>query len=65
MSVERDIGELQARMKNVEAQCISMDGKLDVLLTVNASQKGGWKVLAILGGIASAALAAVVSWFKP
>jgi hypothetical protein len=63
--IHRDLGAMGARLNALEAQTARIEGKLDVTLDYIAQQKGGKKLLAVLGtvcGAAGAGLAWVIGF---
>lgn len=67
MSTERDIGELSARMDNVEKTCDQMSTDIKTILAHVEAAKGGWRMLSTLAVITTtigAGVATLVGWFR-
>jgi hypothetical protein len=59
--IHRDLGAMGARLNSLEERTARIEGKLDVTLTYIAEQKGGKKLLAVLGTVCGA-LGAGTAW---
>lgn len=55
------VGALQAQISQITERQSRIDRKLDTLIAELSQAKGGWKMLMLLGGAASAA-GAVIAW---
>lgn len=53
VSVERELGDLAARMKHVEAAQKEQGQQLSEVLKILTAAQGGWKVLVIVGVVAA------------
>jgi hypothetical protein len=51
MSVEREIGALQARMETVEAEVHAMGGDVREIRDALVTARGGWKMLTVVIGL--------------
>lgn len=70
MSLELEVGELKGRMSGLEKEVQdlksnvgSMDKKLDAVIEYIAEQKGSWKAITVLAGVAGAVVATLVKRF--
>ena len=65
MSVERDIGELSARMGGVETDVSQLAADVKAIRSTIDMAKGGWRSVAIVAGVAGtcgAAAAKLATW---
>ncbi len=65
-NILRDIGSLEARQDASDARLARIEAKVDQLVEYMASAKGGWRLLAAVGGIAAslaAGIAELLHWF--
>lgn len=55
LQVQRDIGALTAEMRSLSQKVADLGGKLDDVYDALQQARGGWRVVAGLGGIAGGA----------
>lgn len=51
MSIEREVGALQARMETVEAQVLTMSRDVREIRDAIVTARGGWKTLTLVIGV--------------
>lgn len=59
-SVEQSIGNLDARVTNLEATVSDGNKKLDTIIATMAEAKGGWRMLLLIGGAVAGFVAIVL-----
>lgn len=64
MSLEREVGALQARMEKVELEIIGISGDVREIRDVLVTARGGWKMLMLVIGI-SVSLGAMIGKVLP
>lgn len=70
-SIERELGNLQARMETVESELQGLRDDMRELRDAVVSARGGWRLLALAVGLATSSGAAlehylpVLAGFKP
>lgn len=60
----RDIGSLQAEVKNIHERLEKFEEKLDEIHVVITKAKGGWLLLILIGGGLSWFVQTVMPYFK-
>lgn len=53
VSVDRELGDLNARMSRVEQDLLKQGNDLAEVLKILTQAQGGWKVLVVVGGVAA------------
>lgn len=64
MSIEREVGALQARMEKVEAQVEAMSADVREIRDALVTARGGWKTLTLVIGF-SVSLGAMIAKLLP
>jgi hypothetical protein len=64
MSIEREVGALQARMEKVEAQVDAMSADVREIRDALVTARGGWKTLTLVIGL-SVSLGAMIGKLLP
>ena len=59
---ERDFGRLEATVEQLEVQVERLTLAVELLATTVDQAKGGWRILAAVGGAASVATAIVIKF---
>ena len=59
VDLQRDIGRLEARQDSADERLERIEAKVDQLVEYMASAKGGWRLLAAVGGIAASLAAGI------
>ena len=62
---ERAIGQLQATAEHLQSSVDSLDAQVQVLNAHMERQRGGWRVLASVGGVAGVIGGIIGKYFPP
>lgn len=64
MTVERELGEHEARIDTLEERLNRFEQKLDRIVAATEQAAGGWKVLMSVGAISGTVGAAIAKFFS-